>query len=305
MGCGAPCYLGRMDFPGTNNRPTHNARFMVAAFAGWPDAAQASTNAVGFLASLTDANEYAEIDPDPYFVLTEVRPHTFVDESGERSLEWPRNAFSYSDPDRHEPHLVLFDGTEPNMGWRSYTDILISEAERFGVEAVVTLGSLMDAVPHSRDTRITGVATTDEYLGRLGELGILESGYEGPAGIHTALMHECRERKIPHLSLWAHSPHYVTTSPNPKATHALLVALRDVSDPTMLSDDELGELRNAGAVWQAEVDRAIAEENDVSQYVRMLERRFDSEAPTGQMPSPKAMVAELEDFLRSQRGGEG
>ncbi len=293
-----------MEGPIVRGRPAHSARYMVAAFAGWPDAAQASTNAVRFLARLTEATGYAEIDPEPFFVLTEVRPQTFVDESGRRGMAWPTNDFSYSDPGRREPHLVLFEGTEPNLRWRSYTDMLLSEAERFGVEAVVTLGSLMDAVPHSRETRITGVATTDEYLERLGALGILESGYEGPAGIHTALMEECRERGTPYLSLWGHSPHYVSTSPNPKATHGLLAALRDVLDPAMLLDEELSELRGAGTVWEAEVDRAIAEEKDVSRYVRMLESRYDSQAPAAPMPSPRAMVAELEDFLRAQRGGD-
>ena len=287
-----------------HDRPRHSARYLVAAFAGWPDAAQASTNAVRFLAGLTDATDYAEVDPDPFFVLTEVRPHTFVDESGRRGMSWPRNDFSYSDPGRRGPHLLLFEGTEPNLRWSAYTEMLLAEAERFGVEAVVTLGSLMDAVPHSRETRITGVATTAEHLERLGALGIQESGYEGPAGIHTALLDACAERDTPYLSLWGHSPHYVTTSPNPKATHALLAALRDVLDPTMLLDSEIAELKGAGAVWEAEVERAIAEEKDVSRYVRMLERRYDSRAPDESMPSPKVMVAELEDFLRTQRTGE-
>ena len=291
-----------------HERPRHQARFLVAAFAGWPDAAQASTNAVRFLARLTEATVYAEIDPDTFFVLTEVRPHTFVDKSGRRGMSWPESEFSYSDPGRRDPRLLLFLGTEPNLRWRSYTEILLSEAERFGVEAIVTLGALMDAVPHSRETKITGVATTEGYVERLGELGILESGYEGPAGIHTALMDACAGRSIPYVSLWGHSPHYVTTSPNPKATHALLSGLRDVIDPTMLLDDELSELRQGGVVWETEVDRAISGEKDVAQYVKMLERRYDRQAPAGRreeaMPSPEAMVAELEDFLKAQRSQE-
>ena len=100
-----------------HERPGHQARFLVAAFAGWPDAAQASTNAVRFLARLTDAKVYAEIDPDPFFVLTEVRPHTFVDKSGRRGMSWPESEFSYSDPGRREPHLhpVSGDGAKPSL----------------------------------------------------------------------------------------------------------------------------------------------------------------------------------------------
>ena len=288
-----------------HERPQHEARYLVAAFAGWPDAAQVSTSAVKYLARLTGATDFATIDPEPYFVLTEVRPHTAVDDAGRRNISWPENGFSYSDPARREPHMLLFAGTEPNLRWRSYIDILLSEAGRIGVKAIVTLGAVMDAVPHSRETRITGVATDAGYFKTLGELGILESGYEGPAGIHTALMDACEKRDIPYLSLWAHSPHYVTTSPNPKATHGLLSALRDVLDPTMLLDDELKELLEAGVVWQREIERAISADEEVVQYVKMLERRYDSESPSersgGQMPSSDVMVAELEEFLRTQR----
>jgi proteasome assembly chaperone (PAC2) family protein len=288
-----------------HERPQHEVRYLVAAFAGWPDAAQVSTSAIKYLARLTGAKNFADIDPEPYFVLTEVRPHTSVDEAGRRIMTWPENAFSYSDPARRKPHMLLFAGTEPNLKWRSYVEILLSEAKRLGVEAVVTLGALMDAVPHSRETRITGIATDAGYLKRFGELGILESGYEGPAGIHTALMDACEQRDIPYLSLWAHTPHYVTTSPNPKATHGLLSALRDVLDPTMLMDDELNDLTEAGVVWQREVERAISVDEEVVQYVKMLERRYDSESPPdrpgGQMPGSDVMVAELEEFLRAQR----
>jgi hypothetical protein len=76
----------------------------------------------------------------------------------------------------------------------------------------------------------------------------------------------------------------------------------------MLLDDELGELRDAGAVWEREVGRAIEAEEEIVQYVKMLERRYDSEVPSErqreEMPSSDAMVAELEEFLRAQRSPE-
>ena len=76
----------------------------------------------------------------------------------------------------------------------------------------------------------------------------------------------------------------------------------------MLLDDELSELRQGGVVWETEVDRAISGEKDVAQYVKMLERRYDQQAPSERrevaMPSPEAMVAELEDFLKAQRSQE-
>ena len=98
-------------------------------------------------------------------------------------------------------------------------------------------------------------------------------------------------------SIWGHCPHYVNTSPDPKVSHALLTRLRSLID----IDVDLEELHIAGNAYQEEVDKVIAKQPDVSNYVRRLERRYD-EAQTvpEDIPSPETMVQELENFFRSQ-----
>jgi predicted ATP-grasp superfamily ATP-dependent carboligase len=273
---------------------------MIVAFAGWPDAAEAATRAVRYLVRKLPAKRFAEIDPEDFYDFTVVRPHTRVNRRGERVIRWPQNDFYYYAPDDESRGVLLFIGTEPNLKWRAYSTILTEIATRQEVKLLVSLGALLDAVPHTREPRVTGRASQPEITQKAEWLGIRSSSYQGPTGIHTAFMDACNKVNIPHASIWGHCPHYVQTSPDPRVSHALLTRLRSLID----LDVELEELRLAGEVYQTEVDKVIAKQPDVSAYVTRLEQRYDathSPSVSEEMPTPDAMVQELEEFLRRQR----
>jgi hypothetical protein len=50
-------------------------------------------------------------------------------------------------------------GIEPNLRWRTFTELVVGLARELGVELVVTLGSLLADVPHTRPSPVTGSAT--------------------------------------------------------------------------------------------------------------------------------------------------
>ena len=271
---------------------------MVVAFAGWPDAAEAATKAIRYLVDNLPATKFAEIDPEEFYDFTEVRPYTRLDEDGERVVSWPSNDFYYYASNDEARRLILYNGTEPSLRWRAFSQILTTLAEKHGVSTVISLGALLDEVPHTREPKITGRASTPELRQRAEWLGVRTSQYEGPTGIHTAFMEACKNRGLPHASIWGHSPHYVNNSPNPAVSHSLLTRLRSLID----IDVDLEELRSAGQEAVADVTKAIAEEPEVTSYVQRLEQRYDAEdAPTGDIPMPEDMVQELEKFLKGQR----
>ncbi|MCH8062070.1 MAG: PAC2 family protein [Chloroflexi bacterium] len=271
---------------------------MIVAFAGWPDAAEAATRAIRYLVRKLPAKKFAEIDPEDFYDFTTVRPQTRVNRKGERTMRWPRNDLYYFESEEESRRVILFVGTEPNLKWRAYSNILTTTAHDHGVKLIISLGALLDAVPHTRDPRITGRASSDELTQKAEWLGIRNSGYQGPTGIHTAFMDACTKLNIPHASIWGHCPHYVQTSPDPKVSHALLTRLRSLIDV----DVDLDELRLAADAYQTEVDKIISKQPDVTSYVSRLEQRYDAaNATSDEIPSPDTMVRELEDFLRSQR----
>lgn len=276
---------------------------MIAAFGGWPDAAEAATRAIRYLARKLPARKFAEIDPEEFYDFTVTRPHTLVDRRGRRVIRWPRNEFyRYVREGDESGSLLLFIGTEPNLRWRAYSDIVADVAARSGVETVVSLGALLDAVPHTREPRVTGRASSTALTDKVKWLGIENSGYQGPTGIHTAFTDACNRMGLEHASIWGHSPHYVQTSPNPHVSHALLLKLHNLIEFSV----DLTELRLAGEAFVEDVSKAIESQSKVGAYVDKLERRYDeSHRPDDEeIPEPDEMVRELERFLRSQRRPE-
>jgi proteasome assembly chaperone (PAC2) family protein len=271
---------------------------MIVAFAGWPDAAESATRAIRYLVRKLPAKKFAEIDPEEFYDFTTVRPQTRVNRQGERTIRWPRNEFYYHAAEDGSQGIALYNGTEPNLRWRAFSEIIVDVARRCEVEFVISLGALLDAVPHTREPRVTGRASTKELSQKVEWMGIRNSGYQGPTGIHTAFMDACDKNGMAHASIWGHCPHYVNSSPNPRVSYALLTRLKSLVE----FDVDLEELRLTGETFDGEITKAISKQADVSAYVERLERRYDeANEPSGDIPSPDDMVAELEDFLKSQR----
>ena len=275
---------------------------MVVAFAGWPDAAEAATRAIRYMVRKLPTNKLAEIDPEEYYDFTVNRPHIRLNKKRERIIKWPTNEF-YTYIPKNDPKngILLYVGTEPNLKWRTFSETVLKVADMVGVELVVTLGALLDAVPHTRKMKVTGKASNKELIRKSNWLGINDTGYQGPTGIHSPFVEGCNNRKLPHVNIWSHCPHYVQTTPNPIASYALLENLKNI----IPIDLDMNELFLAGEAFQQEVTRAINKQPDVKSYVSKLESQYDKENKvTSEMPNGKDMVEEIEEFLRSQTGPE-
>ena len=73
-------------------------------------------------------------------------------------IEWPATDLIAASAPAAERDLVLLDGTEPNLRWRTFAETFTAAAERLGVEMVVTLGALIAEVSHTLPVPITGLA---------------------------------------------------------------------------------------------------------------------------------------------------
>src|SRR5256885_12752605 len=103
---------------------------LVVAFAGWNDAAQSATFAVETLRQIWNPDAIAEIDPEEFYDLTEVRPMIGLTAEGSRSLTWPENVFYGHHLEESERDIVLFLGIEPQLRWRTFCRLFTSVGER-------------------------------------------------------------------------------------------------------------------------------------------------------------------------------
>src|SRR5215831_2342443 len=173
------------------SRPALEKPVMVCAFRGWNDGGQGASLACTYLARAWQAEEFATVDPENFFDFQMTRP-TVKRVSGGRRIEWPENSFQHAHvgSGAGARDAVLLLGTEPSLRWKSFTGLVTRLASQMGVSMVVTLGSLLADVPHTRPAPVTASATDPELLE---QLGLSPSRYEGPTGVVGVLLATCRE----------------------------------------------------------------------------------------------------------------
>ncbi|HEX5954704.1 MAG TPA: PAC2 family protein [Solirubrobacterales bacterium] len=279
--------------------PTLRSPILVAAFAGWNDAASAATTALDSVADALDAERIAELDPEDFYDFQVTRPTIRLTDGQTREVDWPLNSFFAARAPTADRDLVLLAGIEPNMRWRTFAGAVLEAAERLDIEMVITLGALLADVPHTRPVPITGLATDPDLVERL---NLQRSSYEGPTGIVGIVHDACRRRGLTSASLWAAVPHYVAAVPNPKAALALLRRLEQFTGIAI----EASELEDAMDRFETQVDRAVASNPEIEELVRRLESEQD-EAPeldTGEMPSGDTIARDFQRFLRQRTDEE-
>ena len=277
-----------------HRRPELTRPVLIAAFRGWNDGAQAASLAAGYLAKTWQAQRFAHLDPEEFFDFQATRPHVSLEAGMTRKIDWPETAFYHARPDGLDRDVVLLLGIEPNLRWRTFTDLLVGLVGELGVEMMITLGALLADVPHTRPSPVTGSASDPDLVR---QLGLSESRYEGPTGIVGVLHDACRRAEIPSASLWVAVPHYVSLTPSPRAAVALCERLGGLIG----LDVDVSELEEAAQSYEEQVSEAVASDEETAAYVEELEQRVDSlEESSSDLPSGDALAAELTRFLRER-----
>jgi len=261
--------------------PPTNVPTLVMAVGGWVDAGDAATGALRYLVRQLAAAPLATIDPEDFFDFTQVRPVVRLGAAG----------------------LLLFRGMEPQRRWRTYATRLLDVAARCGVQRIVSLGAVLEAVPHTRPPRVTGSSTDPAWHAWLEARGMVRrSRYEGPTGLVTVVLDAATHRNLPYLTLRGPAPHYLGGTTNPDVSRALLTAVAHLLDVAL----DVSPFEAAVRAFRTQCDQAVAKDATIQTYVRQLEHDYDA---TGDVPrprreddfNPEQMMHELEEFLRQER----
>lgn len=270
-------------------------RVLVIAFDGWNDAGEAASAAVSHLRAAGEYESVFSVDPELYFDYQYTRPQIRMEADGSRELVWPE-ATLWRPPYRAEgSRLWLLTGVEPARAWQAFAAELVDAALSEDITGIVALGSMMSDVPHTRPISIFSGSDNEQLRTAL---GVERPTYEGPVGILSVLGAAAEEAGIPTIALWASVPQYVAGySPSPKATLALIDRLVEISG----AEVDRGQLPAEALAWEASIDAAAADDEEMTEYIHQLEAARDTwDSPEA---SGDAIAQEFEKYLR--RGGEG
>ena len=280
-----------------DDRPKLERPVLIAAFRGWNDGGQGASLAGAYLARAWAAQSFASIESEGFYDFQSTRPMVSLVDGLTRRIDWPENSFLHAPLPGAGRDAILLLGVEPNLRWRTFSELVTGLASDFKTELVITLGSLLADVPHTRPAPVTGSATDEELIERL---GLQASRYEGPTGIVGVLHDACGRAGLPSASLWAAVPHYVSLTPSPRAAKALVDRLADL----LGADVDTAELDEAADAYSQQVSEAVSADAETSAYVEELERRVDELAEEADLPSGEALAAELTRFLRERENDQ-
>lgn len=290
-----------------DDRSFSDGRILLVAFKGWNDAGDAATEAARHVQErLIESSERVWVcDDERFFDYSLHRPIVRFAEGGERELAWPsvtmtgprdlesaRAASIAVDAEMsvsgENSNIFVLTGIEPTLNWKSFVECLFEAIDYFEIDRIILTGALLADTPH---TRPTTVYASSEHPGVREELGVSRSDYEGPTGMLGLISSAAYAVGIPCVSYWAAVPHYVNTTPSPKATTALLDKLEEVLDLTI----SRGELVEEAQRWQEAVNVIASQDDDLREYIRVLEHTYDTvEAPEA---SGEAIAREFERYL--------
>lgn len=270
-------------------------RVLIVAFDGWNDAGEAASAAAAHIRESGAYREVFSVDPELYFDYQYTRPQITLDADGGRTLTWPDATLWRPLHPTEGPRLWVLSGVEPARAWQSFAAELVDAALSEDITGIIALGSMMSDVPHTRPISVFAGSDNDRLRAAL---GLEKPTYEGPAGILSVLTAAAEAAGIPTAALWANVPHYVAGhTPSPKATLALLDRVTALTGAVVAR----GDLPAEALAWEASIDAAAADDEEMTEYIHQLEQTRDTwDSPEA---SGDAIAQEFERYLR--RGGEG
>lgn len=271
----------------------------VTALSGWSDACYAVSDLVQHVASQYSYTLVKRLCSCKYYDFQQNRPMiTTID--GERRLMWPESSIVAVDVSPTLRLLVL-SGSEPNLYWEDYANTCLDIALAHGVERIVSLSSMLDDCPHTRELPMShwgSVARGDGTLYVPGN-GDLDE-YRGPVSMNVVLNLTAADACIPIDAYTVSVPRYMASEECPQATLDLLNAL----SKNLGEDLETADLGFQSRRWHARADAMTSINPDLRHEVERLERehdtstRIDMEMKLSRQPDVcEQLVQETEKFL--------
>jgi hypothetical protein len=272
-------------------------RIVIAAFDGWNDAGEAASAAIEALRSSSEYDLVHSVDPELYFDYQYTR----------RRPGWMRRVVASSPGPRRDsgdlatPDPVPSSGCSPAQNQRapgkpSPRSSSISLYETTSPDS--SPWGRCCPMSRTRDrSRSSPPARTSRSVRRtISSARSMRARSESSASSSTSP----RTRASPRRASGRASP---TTSlqrrPSPKVTLALLDRLEELTG----LDVDRQALRTEAAAWEASIDAAASEDEDMAEYIRQLERTRDTwDSPEA---SGDAIAQAFERYLRRRDDGPG
>jgi proteasome assembly chaperone (PAC2) family protein len=277
--------------------PQLSRPWLIGGYEGWIDAGRVSSGSVTYLKQTLRARKFAEILSDGFHQFKDFRPRVVVEDGLIRQVDYPKNEFFYWKNKKSSPDIILFIGHEPHLRWKTFTDLLVELAGRFGVERLITVGGLYDQVVHTIPRKISVVAGSRDLLEELLAHDVEMIDYAGPGSFVSLLQERAKTDGIGSFMLWGRVPPYIKTS-SPWDSVRILELLSKLVPFAV----DLRGLRAEAKLLDEELQKAVEEKPDLKSYVKQVESMYRSRHPEKSKSGNN--VVTIEAFLKTVDKGD-
>jgi len=198
--------------------------------------------------------------------------------------------------------FLLLHGFEPDVKWERYISAVRDIVDRMGVGLTLGTHGIPMAAPHTRPISVTVHGTRQDLLP---DTPTLFGTVTVPASAQNLMEYRFGQWDLAALNVAVHVPHYLAQSAYPQAAQRALRGIEDISGLEL----KPGELDEASARAQEEIDRQMGDSEEIQSLVGVLEEQYDAFVEArgeglsvdGGLPSADELGEEFEKFLAQQR----
>ncbi len=183
---------------------------VIATLRPWIDVNNVGTLALDGLEAQLGAKELGQLArPGNFYDFTRYRPTVYM-EGAARRLKIPNTFLSYADREKGNDFIFLRMLEPHNLG-EDYADSLLEVFQLLKVKRFCLLGSMYDAVPHTRPLLVSGRAAGKAAEQDLKKAGVQPSNYQGPTTITYLVSQKAPDLGIDSITFIVSLPQYVNT----------------------------------------------------------------------------------------------
>jgi predicted ATP-grasp superfamily ATP-dependent carboligase len=145
--------------------------------------------------------------PGNFYDFTRYRPIIHI-EQGIQNMTVPNTKVHYAKRDG-ENDLLLVRLLEPHSRAEHYVDSVVKLLVKLNVKKYILLGSMYDAVPHTKPLLVSGYGMGEGALEDIRKAGILPITYRGPSTMANLITKKAAEAGIQAMAFIVSLPQYV------------------------------------------------------------------------------------------------
>ena len=290
-----------------SSRPNLRSPYVVCGWNGWLNGGDVSVGGIAYLIQHLNAVKFAEIPASRYHVyqvsgVDNSRPIFKMDEGLITETHFSTNEFYYALNPASDHDIILLLGTEPNLYWEEYADMVADLAIYFKATRLYAFGAILDRTPYTKEPKISCTCTSARMKEEISKYGVTFSSRIGTASFNQMLLYACQKKGLDGINFTGRVSYYpefsVAIEYNPKSIRTVLLRLNDLMHLNL----DFTELDEGTKELESKLDFIRQQNSQFNTYIEELEKEY-VEIPYHESLdiSPNEAIKFAEEFLRENK----